>query len=51
MIGVSIAMAIWTAGLQIAQRRSTQKRLESSEDGGGSETAKTEVIDGESKTG
>lgn len=49
MIGVSIAMAIWTAGLQFAQRRSTQKRLEYSEEGAPSETIKKEVIDGESK--
>ena len=31
MIAVSIAMAIWTCGLQIVQRRSTQKQVVANE--------------------
>lgn len=32
MIGVSIAMAIWTCGLQMVQRRSKQRRTEATDE-------------------
>lgn len=49
MIAVSIAMAVWTGGLQIAQRRSTRKRIESTEEGTASETTKQDIVN--EKTG